>query len=80
MTEEDLIELGFQRFDETAENSGTLEDWHYYTLDIGGLTLISNASDEWDGDGVWVEIMETDFRMKGSGDLWDLVEILKRIV
>jgi len=76
MTEQDLIELDFERFDETAESSGTLEDWHYYTLDIGGLTLISNASDEWDRDGIWVEIMETDIRFRGSGDLWVLKELL----
>ena len=80
MSENDLIELGFDRFDETAENSGSPTDWFYYSLDLGGLSLISNASDEWDRDGVYVEIMEADVRFKGAGDLWDFVEILKRLV
>jgi hypothetical protein len=76
MTEQDLVELGFNRFDESAEVSGTSEDWYYYSFDIGGLNFISNASDEWDVDGIWVELMDTDFKFKGSGDLWVLREIL----
>lgn len=80
MSENDLIDLGFDRFDETAESSGAENDWYYYTLDLGGLTLISNASDEWDMGGIFVEIMETDIRFRGSGDLWDFIEILKRLV
>ena len=80
MSENDLIDLGFDRFDETAENSGTSTDWCYYTLDLGGLSLISNASDEWDRDGIYVEIMDTNIQFKGAGDLWDFVEILKRLV
>ena len=40
MSENDLIELGFDRFDETAENSGSPTDWFYYSLDLGGLSLI----------------------------------------
>ena len=78
MSENDLIELGFERTDETAESWGGDNDWYYYTLDLGGLTFITNASDEWDSDGIWVEIMETEIKFKGSGDLWDLVDILKR--
>ena len=78
MSEQDLIDLNFERFDETAESSGSPEDWFYYTLDIGGLTFISNASDEWDREGIFVEIMETDIKFRGSGDLWDILEIIQR--
>ena len=67
MSEQDLIELNFERFDETAQSSGSPNDWYYYTLDIGGLTFISNASDEWESDGLFVEIMETDIHFRGSG-------------
>jgi len=80
MSEQDLIDLNFERIDETAENSGSPQDWFYYSLDLGGLTLISNASDEWDSDGIFVELIETDVRFMGSGDLWDFIEILKRIL
>ena len=37
--EKDLIELGFKRKDNAPDN------WHYYTLDIGDLCLISDDSD-----------------------------------
>ena len=80
MSENDLIELGFDRFDETIESSGSPNDWYYYSLDLGGLNLISNASDEWERDGIFVEIIETSIRFKGAGDLWDFVEIIKRLV
>ena len=80
MSENDLIELGFDRFDETIESSGSPNDWYYYSLDLGGLNLISNASDEWERDGIFVEIIETNIRFKGAGDLWDFVEIIKRLV
>jgi len=80
MTENDLIDLDFQRWDETAQNSGSSNDWYYYSLDLGGLTFISNASDEWDSDGVFVEIMDTDIQFRGSGDLWDVVEVFKRLL
>ena len=43
--EKDLIELGFERQDNTPESSGAPDNWHYYTLDIGGLCLISDDSD-----------------------------------
>jgi len=80
MNEQDLIDLGFERVDETAESSGSPQDWCYYNLDLGGLTLISNASDEWDSDGIFVEIMDTEVKFNTSSDIWDFIEILKRIL
>jgi hypothetical protein len=44
--EKDLIELGFEREDETPESSGAPDNWYYYTLDIEDFCLISNANDE----------------------------------
>lgn len=44
--EKDLIELGFERQDETPESSGTNFNWYYYTLDIEDFSLITNANDE----------------------------------
>ncbi len=51
MTEKDLKDLDFTRVDETAENSGAPNDWHYYTYDVGNFSLISPASDEVEEDG-----------------------------
>jgi hypothetical protein len=37
MREIDLIKLGFERFDETPESSGSPQPWYYYTKDVGKL-------------------------------------------
>jgi hypothetical protein len=55
--EQDLIDLGFERTDETTVSSGSAQDWYYYTLKIGidewnDFCLISSASDEVQ-DGEW---------------------------
>ena len=59
MTEKDLINLDFTHNNETAENSGALNDWHYYTYEVGSFCLISPASDEVEEDGWFVEVFET---------------------
>jgi len=59
MTEKQLIELDFTRNDETAESSGTSNDWHYYTYDIGSFSLISAGSDEVKNDEWFVDVFES---------------------
>ena len=59
MTEKQLIELDFTRNDETAENSGSPNDWHYYTYDVGSFSLISPSSDEVENDEWFVEVFES---------------------
>lgn len=57
MTENDLIQLDFTRESETTENSGSPNDWHYYTYDFGNgsTSLVSPASDEVKNDEWYVE-------------------------
>ena len=78
MSEQDLIDLGFERTDEPAEVWGGEEDFYYYSLNIGGIEFITNANDEWNTEGLFVEIMETDIRFRGSGDLEDIIRILEQ--
>lgn len=52
ITEQDLINFGFQRHDETPESSGSEHDWYYYTLDIEDFCFITKASDDVKG-GNW---------------------------
>ena len=59
MTEADLLQLDFTRINETAENSGAPNDWHYYTYDVGSFCLISPSSDEVKNDEWYVEVFET---------------------
>jgi hypothetical protein len=46
MTEQAIKDLGFEIQHETAENSGADNDWYYYTMDIGGICLITNDNEE----------------------------------
>lgn len=45
IAEKELLNLGFERQDVSVEESGD-KPFYYFTLDIGGLCLISNADDE----------------------------------
>jgi len=59
MTEKELINLDFTRTDETAENFGAPNDFHYYTYDVGSFCLISPASDEVENDEWFVDVFES---------------------
>ena len=59
MTEVDLINLGFTRINQTAEDSGTSNDWYYYQYELGSFCLISSASYEIENDEWFVDIFES---------------------
>jgi len=47
MTEQELIDLGFDKVEVTDDESQNGYDYYYYILDLlPGLSLISSASDE----------------------------------
>ena len=82
MREQDLIDLGFERVDVSAEESGA-DAFYYYTKDFGErdvLSLISISNDEVE-DGEWcVELFEDEsVRMDKLRDLEDFIEIVTRI-
>ena len=82
ITEKDLIELGFERNDETAENSGTPYDWYYYTLDIGDdwdkLCLITDSNDNVENDKWKVYIFDSNsFEFTEKYQLEKLIETLR---
>ena len=66
MKEQDLVHLGFERVDVTAEQSGHENDWHYYTYDFTrGVSLITCDSDEAERTGEWfVEFFEAEQQIK----------------
>lgn len=77
MTEEIFEKLGFVKEVVTTEESG-YDDFYCYTIDIGDICIISNASDEAAKDGWEACIFDSlTMRIKGSGDLEDLVRIIK---
>lgn len=77
MTEEIFEKLGFERIDVTMEESGH-EDFYYYTIDIGDVCIMSNSDDEAKECGWEAYIFDSrTVRIKGSGDLEDLVRIIR---
>lgn len=60
MTEQDVIKLGFERNDVTAEQSGYENDWYYYTYDfVNGLGLITPDNEEANKSGWYVGFFDT---------------------
>ena len=61
MTEQDLIDFGFERNDVTAEESGADNDFYYYDIDLGSngsISLISPSNDEVENENWYVEVFE----------------------
>ena len=81
MKEQDLVDLGFERVDITAEESGYFKDWHYYTYDFTkGFSLITPSNDDL-VDGKWVvEIFNTEdiIRFVDKNELEQFINIVKR--
>ena len=72
MTEQDLIDLGFEREDE--------DSFYYYTLDlVRGLELISNDSDNAVDDKWYVEFFDADrIRFVDKENLEEFINVVKR--
>ena len=86
ITEQDLIELGFER-ETTSYNDSTTsnvdgyfvekEDIAFYTLMIDELEFSSNNSDEWN-DELEVTITDNSIVFRNLEDLRNVIDILKR--
>jgi hypothetical protein len=79
MTEQDIIKLGFERNDVTAEQSGYENDWYYYTYDfVSGLGLITPDNEEANKTGWFVEFFDTDDKIRFTNvkDVEDLIWLL----
>ena len=77
MTDQTFIDLGFERIDVPVEESGDVP-FHYYTLDIGDICLITNDDADAKENGWECAIFDSmTLKIKGAGDLEDLVRILK---
>ena len=78
--EKDLIELGFERQNGTPEVSALDYYWHYYTLDIGDLCLISDSNDEVEDNNWKVYIFNYDgFQITEIEKLKLFIDVLNEI-
>jgi len=61
MKEQDLIDAGFTKRIVPIEESGNKEDFYYYFLEVlDGITLVSDATVEIEGDQWTVDCFEVD--------------------
>ena len=78
MIEEIFEKLGFVKEVVTPENSGLENDFYYYVIDIGDICIITNCDDEAAKEGWEAYIFDSlTMRIKGAGDLEDLIRIIK---
>lgn len=81
MKEKELIALGFDRRDVTAEDSGYDTDWYYYEMEFGNghLGLISLSNDEVENDEWCVEVFdENTIRFTDSSDVMTFIDLINR--
>jgi hypothetical protein len=78
MTEDIFEKLDFKKVVVTIEESGCDADFYYYTTDIGDICLMSNSDDEAAKNGWEAYIFDSlTLKVKGAGDLEDLVRIIQ---
>ena len=79
MTENELINLGFEKVVVSPEESGSDNEYYYYTLDIGKVGFITNANDEM-VNGEWVCYLfdYSTFIINDAKDLEQLLMLFKK--
>ena len=79
MTEQEIIELGFEQNYITTEESGCENDYWYYTYDIGDMCLITSSNDE-SGKKLWTVTFfdYNDVVFKDAEPVRDLIAILEK--
>jgi len=78
MNEQLLEELGFIKEDGFDTSDDDTPDFYYYVLDIGGVCLITNDSDDAEKNGWYVELFEGDIRFTDIEQLQELITLLKK--
>ena len=81
MKEQVLKDLGFERTLVPIEESGDDKDFHYYTLKIGDICLISNDNEKALEEGWKVSIFDfPSMEITGMNELMALVTILETTI
>ena len=79
MTEEELIEEGFNRIDILIEESGDKNDYYYYSLKLNSdFVLISDESDEIVNSQWQVYCYEIDVTIKDIEDVQVLIGLFSK--
>jgi hypothetical protein len=79
MTEQELIEEGFERVDVLTEESGDKNDYYYYSLKLNSdFVLISDESDEIVNSQWQVYCYEIDVTIKDIEDVQVLIGLFSK--
>ena len=79
MTEQELIEEGFERIDVLTEESGDKNDYYYYSLKLNSdFVLISDESDEIVNSQWQVYCYEIDVTIKDIEDVQALIGLFSK--
>jgi hypothetical protein len=78
MNEQLLEQLGFSKEESFDTSDNDTPDFYYYVLDIGGICLITNDSDDAEENGWYVELFEGDIRFTDIEQLQELITLLKK--
>jgi hypothetical protein len=79
MTEQELIEEGFERVDVLKEESGDKNDYYYYSLKLNSdFVLISDESDEIVNSQWQVYCYEIDVTIKDIEDVQVLIGLFSK--
>jgi hypothetical protein len=73
-----LEQLGFSKEESFDTSDNDTPDFYYYVLDIGGVCLITNDSDDAEENGWYVELFEGDIRFTDIEQLQELITLLKK--
>ena len=73
-----LEQLGFTKEESFDTSDNDTPDFYYYVLDIGGVCLITNDSDDAEENGWYVELFEGDIRFTDIEQLQELITLLKK--
>jgi hypothetical protein len=79
MTEQELIEEGFERVDVLTEESGDKNDYYYYSLELNpNFVLTSDESDEIVNSQWQVYCYEIDVTIKDIEDVQVLIGLFSK--
>ena len=79
MTEQELIEEGFERIDVLTEESGDKNDYYYYSLELNpNFVLTSDESDEIVNSQWQVYCYEIDVTIKDIEDVQALIGLFRK--
>ena len=79
LTEDNLIELDFEKIDVLAAETGNKEDYHYYVYKLNDdINLVSSDSTE-SGRRNWLVTVDYWGRLETVEDVTTIIEFIKRI-